>query len=193
MSVAYEDSISLHPACLQDGKFLVDYYIAHPQDTSLSAENMRFWMEYHAITTLTRVDHTTSYSLVRPSSDSRRAAAARGLYPYRQWTYLSHDDVYIHGPFDFSLSQHGRPTRDKISRDDWIVLHDKKCMYANEPPPLTRGGYRFAMHCSVLFHTQIESTEVHERVIAAPMLPVTSYLAMQPCVPNEQAARSRTP
>ena len=156
-------------------KFLVDYFIEHPQDKSLAMENTRFWLEYHAITTLHRVDHTSSYSLIRPSEDSKRAAAARGLYPYRQWTYLSHDDVYIHGPFDFSPSQHGIPTRDKISRDDWIVLHDKSQMYANEPKALTRGGYMFAMHCSVLFHTQVESEKVSSRVFAAPMLPVTSY------------------
>ena len=89
--------------------------------------------------------------------------------------YLSREDVYIHGPFDFSLSKHGTPTRDKISHDNWIVLHDKSHMYSNEPKALTRGGYRFAMHCSVLFHTQIESDEVRRRVLAAPLLPITSY------------------
>ena len=89
--------------------------------------------------------------------------------------YLSHDNVYIHGPFDFALSKHGRPTRDKIALEDWTMLHNKRQMYANEPPPLTRGGYKFAVNCAVMFHTRVESPRVMERVIAAPLLPVESY------------------
>ena len=32
VSVAYKDTMSVHPNCLQDGKFLVDFSILHPKD-----------------------------------------------------------------------------------------------------------------------------------------------------------------
>ncbi len=30
--VAFQDSVALYPSCLQDGQFLVDFYMAHPSD-----------------------------------------------------------------------------------------------------------------------------------------------------------------
>ena len=32
IGIAYKDTMSLHPECLQDGKFLVNCYILHPKD-----------------------------------------------------------------------------------------------------------------------------------------------------------------
>jgi hypothetical protein len=37
--VAFQDSISLYPLCLQDGCFLVKFYMAHPADARYNAIN----------------------------------------------------------------------------------------------------------------------------------------------------------
>ena len=47
VGVAYKDTMSLNPNCLQDGKFLVDFYILRPKDYWFGAPNQRFWLEYH--------------------------------------------------------------------------------------------------------------------------------------------------
>ena len=67
-------------------------------------------------------DQSTSYHLIKLSRTSQGAACARGLYPYRQWIFLTHNDVYVHGPFDFQLCLHGVQSRDRVGEDNWIVL-----------------------------------------------------------------------
>lgn len=37
--IAFADSISLHPQCLQDGRFLVEFYILHTADLRFNAAN----------------------------------------------------------------------------------------------------------------------------------------------------------
>jgi hypothetical protein len=37
--VAFQDSVSLYPSCLQDGRFLVKFYMAHPADAGYNAIN----------------------------------------------------------------------------------------------------------------------------------------------------------
>jgi hypothetical protein len=44
--VALEDSLSLYHACLQDGYFLVKFYIGHPADVHFNAVNQQFWLQY---------------------------------------------------------------------------------------------------------------------------------------------------
>ena len=46
---------------------------------------------------------------------------------------MTHEDTYIHGPFDFA-SVHGRKTRDRISQSDWDILRNHKRMFQNELP-----------------------------------------------------------
>jgi hypothetical protein len=45
--VAFQDSISLYPSCLQDGRFLVEFYMAHPTNAHYNAINQHFWLQYH--------------------------------------------------------------------------------------------------------------------------------------------------
>ena len=42
------DSLSLHPSSMQDGKFLVEFYICHPDDKAFNGTNQRYWLEYHS-------------------------------------------------------------------------------------------------------------------------------------------------
>jgi hypothetical protein len=44
--VAFNDSIVLHPSALQDGRFLVEFYVSHPADGHYNATNQRFWLQY---------------------------------------------------------------------------------------------------------------------------------------------------
>jgi hypothetical protein len=47
IQVNFEKSIQQQPACLQNGRFLVDFYIEHHRDKSLDIRDRRFWLEYH--------------------------------------------------------------------------------------------------------------------------------------------------
>ena len=40
-------SVQAHPAALQDGQFLVDFYTCHPSDRYYNAINQCYWLEYH--------------------------------------------------------------------------------------------------------------------------------------------------
>jgi hypothetical protein len=41
--VAFSNSISLYPSALQDRRFLVEFYVAHPNNARFNATNQRFW------------------------------------------------------------------------------------------------------------------------------------------------------
>ena len=43
--IAYEDTMQFHTNCLQYGKFLVDFYIIHPEDKDYYTINQRYWLE----------------------------------------------------------------------------------------------------------------------------------------------------
>jgi hypothetical protein len=55
--VAFQESMLLYPSCLQDGRFLVDFYICHPADSWYNAVNQCFWLQYHT----TLYDGDSSY------------------------------------------------------------------------------------------------------------------------------------
>jgi hypothetical protein len=40
--VAFESTMSLYSSCLVDGRYLVDFYIAHPSDSQYNAINKQF-------------------------------------------------------------------------------------------------------------------------------------------------------
>ena len=42
VQIAYEDTMQLHPNCLQDGFVLVDFYIMHPEDKDYSAIKQQY-------------------------------------------------------------------------------------------------------------------------------------------------------
>ena len=103
--IAFEDTMKFHPNCLQDGKKSVGFYIINPEYKDYSAINQRYWLEYHRKQDLHRSYNALSYHLLKPTKDSRLYVKSKGLYPYRQWLYMTHDDVFIHGPFGFYALQ----------------------------------------------------------------------------------------
>ncbi len=52
VQVELQASMSLYPSCLQDGCFLVEFYISHPADSQYKAINTHFWLQYHTLSEL---------------------------------------------------------------------------------------------------------------------------------------------
>ena len=167
--------MQFHPNCIQDGPFLVDFYIMHPKDKDYSTTNQQYWLEYHRKQDLHRSDNALSYLLLKPTRDSRLYAKSKGLYPYRQWVYTTHDKVFIHGPFNFVCTQKGRQGRDRIPLDPWIAMRDKRKMYSNNAPSLSMVRTT-TIHCCKLFHTEVDSSRVHEQLLDAPLFSTALYV-----------------
>ena len=100
--VALKDSMALHPACLQNGKFLLDFYVRHDSDTRYNHLNQRYWLQYHTRGDILAPCDKSHTHLIRPSDTSEATAARKNLVPFRQWVNLTHKDTYIHGPFEFA-------------------------------------------------------------------------------------------
>ncbi len=119
--VAFMDSMSLHPSCTLDGRFLFEFYICHPADWWYNAINQRYWLQLHSRSDLTSPCSSSETHLVHPSDSSDSYAAHHKLMPFRKWLNICHQDTYIHRPFEFA-SVRGRKTRDRIAQSDWEVL-----------------------------------------------------------------------
>jgi hypothetical protein len=126
--VAFQDSISLYPPRLQDGCFLVEFYMAHPADPRYNAINQRYWLQYRNHNSLTF--GTMDAHLITPSDTSAERASRHHLVTVQSWVNLTHSDMYIHGPFNFAIV-HGRKTCDRIGQDSWDVLASKPTMFTN--------------------------------------------------------------
>jgi hypothetical protein len=138
--VHLEDSMMLRPTCLSDGRFLVEFFIAHSADVRYNAANQRFWLEYHKRGDLINPSLDIDTHLIRPSDTSEQLAARHQLVPFRQWVNLTHECIYIHGPFEFATIN-GRKTRDRVASDDWNVLIEHKDLYSNNPPSMELPTY----------------------------------------------------
>jgi hypothetical protein len=112
-------TMKLHPQCLQDGKFLVQFFIEHYNDTSVDLRDKRYWLEYHSLENQKTLG--LQYHLIPPTALSAEIARTRNLVPYREWIYLSQPDQILHGPFNFA-TVHNRKTRDRVSGTDWNLL-----------------------------------------------------------------------
>ena len=120
--VAFQDSISLYLPCLQDGRFLVKFYMAHPADAHYNAINQRYWLQYRDCNSPTF--GTMDAHLITPSDTSADRALRHHLVTVQSWVNLTHGDTYLHGPFDFAVVC-GHKTRDYIGQDSWDVLASK--------------------------------------------------------------------
>ncbi len=56
--------------------------------------------------------------LIRLSDSLDDYATRHKLLPFQKWLDLTHQDMFIHGPFDFA-SVNGHKTWDRISQSDW--------------------------------------------------------------------------
>ena len=145
---------------MQDGRFLVEFYVGHPADKRYNAINQRFWLEYHPYIEMANPFRNRTTHLIRPSDQSQAYAAKEKLRPFRQWARLTNADTYICGPFEFAVIN-GRKTRDRVPEDQWKILHKHSNMFANEVPSLQLPDY--SVHCNY-FHSSFEDERIAHRV-----------------------------
>ena len=116
--------MSLYP-CLQDGRFLVEFYICHPSDSWCNAINQCANFSHHSPQwKLISSIHLILW-LTKP--------IAINFQHSKKWVNLTHRDTFIQGPFDFS-SINGRKTQDRVSQPDWDVLKSHCHMFHNPLP-----------------------------------------------------------
>jgi hypothetical protein len=100
--VAFQESMSWYHSCLQDGCFLVEFYTCHPSDSHYNAVNQCFWLHYRTISKLQSPLSSTDTHLIHPSDSSDDYTTCHKLLPFQKWLNLTHQDMFIHGPFDFA-------------------------------------------------------------------------------------------
>jgi hypothetical protein len=111
VQVKFSKSIQQQPACLKNGRFLVDFYMEHHQDGAPDIQDRLFWFEYHRSNAHKTI--STRYHILQPSQFSARTATNKDLVPYREWLNLSDPTVSLLGPFDFATINNCK-TRDRI-------------------------------------------------------------------------------
>ncbi len=136
--VAFADSISLYPSALQDGRFLVEFYVLHPSDVRYNATNQRYWLQYSEQDGISN-GHLDAH-LITPSDNSEDRAKCHYLRPIRCWVNLTHGDTYVYGPFDFATVR-GRKTRNRIDQSSRDVLAAKSSMFSNPVPRCNLSTY----------------------------------------------------
>ena len=146
--VAFSDSTLLSPSCLQDGRFLVDFYMLHYSDVQYNATNQRYWLQYHTLHDVRTPTSSSSTHLIHPSNTSEAQASCNKLVPFCPWLNLTHMDTYILGPFNFA-TVNGHKTRNRISQADWDILALHSLMFHNAVPCFNLPSYSIHVHLGV--------------------------------------------
>jgi hypothetical protein len=141
---------SSYPSCLEDGKYIVDFYTSHPSDSRMNAVNQRFWLCYHSREDLMGPCSSCDTHLIRPTDTSEAYASRHHLFSFGQYVNLTHSDTYIHGPFNFATFS-GRKSRDRMSGNDWSILRSRTAMFHNSVPLLEVTTY--SAHIDTCAHT----------------------------------------
>ncbi len=98
--VAFQDSILLYPSALQDGQFLVKFYVVHPSDVRYNATNQQYWLHYSECNGTS--NGQLDAHLITPLDTSEYCAARHNLHPVCCWFNPTKGNTYIHGPFEFA-------------------------------------------------------------------------------------------
>lgn len=175
VQVQFESSVSLNPDCLHNGKYLVNFLICHPKDRDIHPKNQRWWLEYHAASSVARL-HEGDYHLIRPDQYASIYAKNNRLHPFCQWVNLLHPATFIHGPFEFATINN-RLTRDRISVDDWTQLTIASSKYDDTAPDLDVRDWS-GIQYSRNYHTTIMDPDVHARVLATNFIEPEIYSFM---------------
>ncbi len=161
--VAFEDSTTLSPSCLQDGRFLVEFFTLHHNYIRYNATNQRFWLQYHNSGNIATPTPYTATHLIRPSNMSEAHVKHHGLVPFHRWINLTHSDTFIHGPFDFAIVE-ARKTCNRISQIDWDILSKNQPLYSNTPPRFDLPSY--SIHVDWNFHVAHLNTSCIQLLMA---------------------------
>ena len=93
--------MSLHSSYLQEGRFLVNFFVAHTDNVCFDGINQQFWLQYHSKGGSVTPQSTKTH-LVKPSATSEEYPRKKLLVKFHKWMNLTHPSTYIHGPFDFT-------------------------------------------------------------------------------------------
>jgi hypothetical protein len=129
--VAFQDSILLYPSALQDGRFLVKFYVVHPSNVWHNATNQQYWLQYSEQNGIS--NGQLDAHLITPSDTLEDCAARHNLYPVCCWVNLTHGNTYIQGPFEF-VTIHGWKTHDHVDQQSWDTLAVKCSMFTYKLP-----------------------------------------------------------
>jgi hypothetical protein len=162
--VAFEESMSSYPSCLQDGWFLLEFFSCHPSDSRVNAVNQRYWLQYHPSSELLSPLSSTETHLIKPSDTSVDYAHRHRLRPFCKWLNLTHLDTFVHGPFKFA-TVHGRKTHDRISQVDWDVLKSHLDMFHNPISPFDVPTY--SIHVDRCAHVHFHDATISRQLILA--------------------------
>ena len=80
--VCYKDSMAQHPACLHDGRFLVEFYIPYSSDTHHNGINQQCWLQYHSSGNLLTPTSSLLTHMVKPSDTSNAYAKCHNLIAF---------------------------------------------------------------------------------------------------------------
>ena len=147
--VAFADSISIFPTCLQDGRFLVKFYTLHHDNVCFNSTNQQYWLQYHSLGNITTLTSSSTTHFIRPSDSSEAHTSKCKLVPFCRWLNLTNSDTYIHGPFNF-IAVHGRKTPNCISQSDWDVLAKQSSLFHNPLPWFNLPSY--SIHVDHVVH-----------------------------------------
>ena len=156
--IAFRATTSSYPSCLDDGKYIVKFFISHPADCRYNAANQRFWLQYHNQSELLGQCSSSNTHLIRPSDTSEAYALRHKLLPFCHYTNLTHSDTFIHGPFDFA-TVNGRKSRDRIDQADWGILRSRTTMFHNPIPSVKILTY--SVHVDACAHTTFQNSAFH--------------------------------
>ncbi len=162
--VAFEELMSSYPSCLQDGWFLLEFFICHPSNSRINAVNQRYWLQYHTLSKLQSPLSSTETHLIRPSDTSVDYALCHKLCPFCKWLNLTHLNTFIHGSFEFA-TVHGQKTHDRISQANWGVLKSHLDMFHNPIPPFDVPSY--SIHVDRCAHVHFHDTATSRQLILA--------------------------
>ncbi len=149
--------MSSYPSCLQDGRFLLDFFIRHPSDSRINAINQCYWLQYHTMSKLQFPLSSTETHLIKPSN-----TLINKLHPFRKWLNLTHLDTFIHGPFKFA-SVNGQKIRDRVSQANWDVLKLHLNMFHNPIPQFDVPSY--SIHIDRYAHVQFQDATISRQLI----------------------------
>ncbi len=125
--------MSSYPSCLQDGRFLLNFFICHPSDSCVNTINKLYWLQYHTLSKLQSPLTMTNTHLICPSDTSVNYAQHHKLCPFRKRLNLTHLDTFIQDPFEFA-SVHGWKTWDWVSQAGWDILKLHLDMFHHQLP-----------------------------------------------------------
>jgi hypothetical protein len=148
--VAFSDSTSLSLSCLQDGRFLMEFYTLHYADVRFNAANQQYWLQYHSFGKIATPTSSTKMHLIWPSDTSKAHAAHHRLVPFCHWINLLHSGTLLHSPFEFA-TVNGRKSPNRVSQANLDVLAKFSTCFQNPLPRFDLPSYSIHVDCGIYF------------------------------------------